>query len=85
MRKVDAALCLAPEPPGAGSEIAGVLLPEPLRLLSLKDLLEEEVALDWDVEGLILQGERVLICGEPGAMKSWLLLDLGLALSTGKP
>jgi RecA-family ATPase len=56
-----------------------------LPLLSLNDLRLEDTSLDWDVEGLILRGERVLICGEPGTMKSWLLQDLAMALITGTP
>ncbi len=71
-----------PEVRGNGS---GGLPSGPLPLVSLNDLLDEEATLEWDVEGLILRGERVLLCGEPGTMKSWLLLDLALALVAGVP
>ncbi len=71
-----------PEVRGNGS---GGLPSGPLPLVSLNDLLDEEATLEWDVEGLILRGERVLLCGEPGTMKSWLLQDLALALVAGVP
>jgi RecA-family ATPase len=37
----------------------------------------------WDVEPLIVQGDRVIIHGEFGSLKSWLLLHLGLNLAAG--
>ena len=40
---------------------------------------------DWEMEPLIATGDRVVLYGEFGSMKSWLLLNLGLHLAAGKP
>jgi RecA-family ATPase len=39
---------------------------------------------DWLIEPLIAQGDRVVIYGEFGVRKSWMLLDLALHLAAGK-
>jgi len=36
------------------------------------------------VDGLIAKGDRVLVYGEPGSLKSWLMLDLGLHIAAGR-
>ena len=43
------------------------------------------VPMDWIVEGLIGTGDRVVIYGEVATMKSWIALDLGLAIFMGRP
>ncbi|MDE3041875.1 MAG: AAA family ATPase [Nitrospirota bacterium] len=40
---------------------------------------------DWLIEPLIAQGDRVVIYGEFGVRKSWMLLDVALHLAAGKP
>lgn len=56
------------------------------RLRAFREMIEEAVpAVDWIIEGLIVKGDRVLVYGEPGAMKSWILLHLGLHLAAGHP
>jgi len=37
------------------------------------------------VDGLIAKGDRVLVYGEPGSFKSWLLLDMAIAIASGTP
>lgn len=55
-------------------------------LFSLQDVLTKPLPpVEWDVESLIPQGNRVVIYGEFGCGKSWLLLDLALHLSLGRP
>src|SRR5215510_8411177 len=39
---------------------------------------------NWLIEPLIAQGDRVVIYGEFGVRKSWLLLDLALHLAAGR-
>ena len=56
----------------------------PLKLVSYESIIVEPFEpIDWLVKDLIVNGDRVLVYGEPGAMKSWLLLDLGLHLAAG--
>jgi hypothetical protein len=38
-----------------------------------------------DTDGLIAKGSRVVLYGEFGSWKSWLALDLAMALATGQP
>lgn len=37
----------------------------------------------WLIDGLIVQGQRSMIFGEPGSYKSFLALDLALCIATG--
>lgn len=39
----------------------------------------------WLVESFFVKGSRVLLYGDPGSMKTWLALDLGLHLAAGLP
>ncbi len=58
----------------------------PLPLLSYQDIMTQPLpAVEWVVEPLIACGDRVIVFGEFGSYKSWLLLDLGLYLGAGKP
>ncbi len=55
-------------------------------LLSYEDIITQMIpSISWDVEPLIVQGDRVLPYGEFGSYKSWLLLDLALHIAAGKP
>lgn len=55
-------------------------------LVSCQEILTQPLpSIDWLAQGLIVNGDRVLVYGEPGAMKSWLLLDLALHLATATP
>jgi hypothetical protein len=57
-----------------------------LPVRSLETLLSKPLPpTDWLVEPLIANGNRVLVYGEWGSYKSWLLLDLALHLAAGKP
>jgi hypothetical protein len=57
----------------------------PLPLVSFASIIgEPDQPVDWLVQDLIVNGDRVLVYGEPGAMKSWLLLDLSLHLAAGE-
>lgn len=56
----------------------------PLKLVSYESIITGPVEpIDWLVKDLIVNGDRALVYGEPGAMKSWLLLDLALHLAAG--
>jgi hypothetical protein len=56
----------------------------PLPIVSFATIIgEPDEPVDWLVKDLIVNGDRVLVYGEPGAMKSWLLLDLSLHLAQG--
>lgn len=58
----------------------------PLLLISLKTILQEPLPpIDWLVEPLIAKGDRVVLYGEFGSMKSWLLLHLALHVAAGQP
>lgn len=39
----------------------------------------------WLVDGLLVQGQRSMIFGEPASYKSFLALDLALCITTGRP
>ncbi|MBH0178419.1 MAG: AAA family ATPase [Nitrospira sp.] len=55
-------------------------------IVSCQEILTQLLPpIDWLAQGLIVNGDRVLVYGEPGAMKSWLLLDLALHLATATP
>lgn len=54
-------------------------------LIRSADLLGRELPpLVWDVQPLISRGDRVVMFGEFGSFKSWILLHLAWHLSTGK-
>jgi RecA-family ATPase len=56
------------------------------RLIRFETIMKEPLPpIDWLVEGLIPRGERTLLYGEWGCMKSWVLLHLGLHIAAGKP
>lgn len=55
------------------------------RLFSLERALTEPLPpVEWDVEPLIPRGNRVVVYGEFGCGKSWLLLDLAIHLAWGR-
>lgn len=55
-------------------------------LVSYREIVTQVLPpVDWLVRGLIVNGDRALVYGEPGALKSWLLLDLGLHIAAGLP
>ena len=55
------------------------------RLLSFDTIMTQPLPpIEWLVESLIPHGERTLVYGEWGSMKSWLLLHLGLHIAAGK-
>jgi len=59
-------------------------LPTPLPLTSFKTIMQEELpAVNWIVEHILAKGDRMVLFGEFGSMKSWLLLDLGLSIASG--
>jgi hypothetical protein len=39
---------------------------------------------DWVIESLIVQGERTVIYGEYGSLKSWILLDMAMHIAAGQ-
>src|SRR5262249_15380440 len=48
-------------------------------------MTEELPPIDWIVDRLIAQGDRVIVYGEFGSMKSWLLLHLAIHIAAGRP
>lgn len=56
-----------------------------LRLLSLDKIMREPLPpVEWDVEPLVVRGDRVLLYAEWGAFKTWIALDLALSLAAGR-
>jgi len=54
-------------------------------LIDVQTIIAGELPpVDWLVDGLIAKEDRVLVYGEPGSLKSWLMLDLGLHIAAGK-
>ena len=60
-------------------------LPSPIPLVSLDDIMTHNLPpIDWLVTDLIANQDRVVVYGEFGSLKSWLLLDLALAIASGQ-
>jgi len=60
--------------------------PPALALISYQHIMAETLPpVDWLVEPLIAHGDRVVVYGQFGSLKSWLLLHLGLAVAAGQP
>ena len=58
----------------------------PLQLISLEKVMTEDPPpITWVVESILAKGDRMVLFGEFGSMKSWLLLDLGLSIAGGGP
>ena len=57
-----------------------------LELTSLQRIVTEPIPrLTWDVEGLLVRGDRCVIYGEWGTYKTFLAVSLGLHLAAGRP
>ncbi len=58
----------------------------PIPLVSFGDIITHDLPpIDWLVTDLIANQDRVVVYGEFGSLKSWLLLDLALAIASGQP
>ena len=58
----------------------------PIPLVSFADIITHDLPpIDWLVTDLIANQDRVVVYGEFGSLKSWLLLDLALAITSGQP
>jgi len=56
------------------------------RVFSLSKFLQAPMPqIDWLIDPLIAHGNRVMFYGESGCGKSWIMLDLALAIAGGKP
>lgn len=61
-------------------------LHSPVPLVSYEDIITHDLPpVDWLVTDLIAKQDRVVVYGEFGSLKSWLLLDLALAIAAGQP
>jgi hypothetical protein len=59
---------------------------KPLPLVSYESIATQPLPpVDWLVEGVIANGDRVVVYGEQGSFKSWLLPHLALNLAAGRP
>jgi RecA-family ATPase len=59
---------------------------KPLPLVSFETIIEEALPpVEWLVEGLVADGDRVMLYGEFGSFKSWVLPSLGLYIAAGRP
>lgn len=59
---------------------------KPLPLISFETIMTEPLPpVNWEVEPFIATGDRVVLYGEFGSMKSWLLLHLALHVAAGRP
>ena len=57
---------------------------DPLRLISVQNIIRNPLPpVEWIVQPVVAKGERVLLYGEFGALKSWLLLHMGLHIAAG--
>jgi RecA-family ATPase len=57
-----------------------------LPLISFERVMADDLPpVAWLVDPLIAEGDRVIVYGEFGSMKSWLLLDLSLHVAAGRP
>lgn len=63
-----------------------MLLHSPVSLVSYEAIITQDLPpVDWLVTDLIAKQDRVVVYGEFGSLKSWLLLDLALAIAAGQP
>src|SRR5262245_38420959 len=57
-----------------------------LRLISFREIMTAPLLpINWLIEALIAVGDRIVVYGEFGALKSWVLLHLALHLAAGRP
>lgn len=57
--------------------------PKPLPTVRFKDLMAKKIKIEWLIENLIPLTATMLLAGDSGVGKTWLLLDLILAVATG--
>jgi archaellum biogenesis ATPase FlaH len=60
-------------------------MPSAFNAISIKTLLETDVRVEYVVEPLIPVGGAAVIGGDSGLGKSWLVLQLAIAVAAGKP
>jgi AAA domain-containing protein len=74
---------------GPGVRRNAVSLVDPakaLPLISFETIMQEPLPpVEWLVEGLIADGDRVMLYGEFGSFKSWVLPSLALHIAAGRP
>ncbi len=56
----------------------------PFTLYSAADALKPQPPIDWVIERLFCAGSVNLVTGEPGAKKTWAMLDCAVAVATGQ-
>jgi len=57
-----------------------------LQLISYADIIQQPLPdIPWRVEGVMSEGERVVVYGEWGSYKTWFLLYLAIHLAAGRP
>src|SRR2546426_12257466 len=75
---------------GHASETCRVMAPADsmtaLPLVSFEEIMGEPLPpIEWLVEALIAEGDRVVLYGEFGSFKSWALPSLALHIAAGRP
>ena len=53
--------------------------------MPLEELLDQVDDVEWLIDGILPKGGVLLVTGEPGGGKSWMLQELALAFTTGRP
>lgn len=56
--------------------------PEPLKVIKAEDI-DMKAEPDWLIKGLVPAGSCALLVGEPKCGKSWLAIDLSMAIASG--
>jgi len=49
------------------------------------EALQPQAPPDWIIQDVIAAGNVVVVVGEPGSKKTWLLLDAGVCVASGEP
>lgn len=58
--------------------------PSRMRLLAFGELLKGVGPRDWSIKGMFARGETTVLFGDPASKKSFMALDMGLCIATGK-
>lgn len=68
------------------ADMGGPVAPSaPFRFLSLDEMTSEPQPIDWLIRNYLEAHSLAVLFGDPSCMKSFLAIDMGMSIATGKP